>query len=146
MRAEITALLAKDTIDLVTRAEMNLRFYSPYFIVPKKSSGLRSVLYLRVLNQPLHTSAIWGFGSTGKRASFFSCAEHLFSRYGAGFDKHDRFFSPWSDPALLRVGVPLVQVTRHVVVTTDASKTGWGAYAMGMQPWAPGQNLDCSGT
>ncbi len=33
-------------------------------------------------------------------------------------------FSPWTDLAFLRAGVPLEQVTRHVVVTTDASSTG----------------------
>ncbi|KAI2660953.1 Gag-Pol polyprotein [Labeo rohita] len=38
-----------------------------------------------------------------------------------------RRFSPWSDPAFLRAGVPLGQVSRHVVVNTDASETGWGA-------------------
>ena len=36
-------------------------------------------------------------------------------------------FSPWSDPAFLRAGVPLVQVSRHAVVFTDASAMGWGA-------------------
>ncbi|XDV35093.1 hypothetical protein PO909_005124 [Leuciscus waleckii] len=36
-------------------------------------------------------------------------------------------FSPWSDPAFLRAGVPLVQVSRHAVVFTDASANGWGA-------------------
>ncbi|KAI2656604.1 Pol polyprotein [Labeo rohita] len=45
--AEIAALLAKDAIKLVP-------FYSPYFIVPKKSSGLRPILDLRALNRPLH--------------------------------------------------------------------------------------------
>ncbi len=38
-----------------------------------------------------------------------------------------RTFSPWSDLAFLRAGVPLEQVSRHVVVSTDASATGWGA-------------------
>ncbi len=38
-----------------------------------------------------------------------------------------RLFSPWSDPAFLRAGVPLVQLSRHVVVTTDVSKIGWDA-------------------
>ncbi|XP_051511818.1 uncharacterized protein LOC127416468 [Myxocyprinus asiaticus] len=40
-------------------------------------------------------------------------------------------FSPWTDLAFLRAGVPLEQVSRHVVVTTDASKTGWGAVCNG---------------
>ncbi len=38
-----------------------------------------------------------------------------------------RTFSPWSDLAFLRAGVPLEQVSRHIVVSTDASATGWGA-------------------
>ncbi len=36
-------------------------------------------------------------------------------------------FRPWSDPSFLRAGVPLEQVSRHAVVFTDASSTGWGA-------------------
>ncbi len=36
-------------------------------------------------------------------------------------------FSPWTDPLFLLAGVPLEQVSRHVVVFTDASATGWGA-------------------
>ncbi len=36
-------------------------------------------------------------------------------------------FSPWTDPSFLRAGVPLEQVSRHAVVFTDASATGWGA-------------------
>ncbi len=36
-------------------------------------------------------------------------------------------FSPWSDPSFLREGVPLEQISRHAVVFTDTSATGWGA-------------------
>ncbi len=36
-------------------------------------------------------------------------------------------FSPWTDLAFLRAGVPLEQVSWHVVGTTDASSTGWDA-------------------
>ncbi|KAL0157927.1 hypothetical protein M9458_046003, partial [Cirrhinus mrigala] len=35
--------------------------------------------------------------------------------------------SPWTDIMFLRSGVPLEQVSRRIIVTTDASKTGWGA-------------------
>ncbi len=42
-----------------------------------------------------------------------------------------RSFSPWTDLAFLWAGVPLEQVSRHVVVTTDASSTGWGATCSG---------------
>ncbi len=40
-------------------------------------------------------------------------------------------FSPWTDLAFLRAGVPLEQVSRHVVVTTDASSVAWGATCNG---------------
>lgn len=33
-------------------------------------------------------------------------------------------FSPWSDPAILRAGVPLVQVSRHAVFFRDTFNTG----------------------
>ncbi len=42
-----------------------------------------------------------------------------------------RTFSPWSDLAFLRAEVPLEQVSRHVVVSTDTSATGWGAMCNG---------------
>ncbi len=54
LRAEIAVLLAKDAIKLVPPADMRSGFYSPYFIVPKKSGGLRPILDLRVLNRSLH--------------------------------------------------------------------------------------------
>ncbi len=44
---------------------------------------------------------------------------------------YHRTFSPWSDLAFLRAGVPLEQVSRHIVVSTDASATGWGAICNG---------------
>ncbi len=54
LHAEIAVLLAKDAIGLVPPADMRSGFYSPYFIVPKKSGGLRPILDLRVLNRSLH--------------------------------------------------------------------------------------------
>ncbi len=54
LRAEIAVLLAKDAIEPVPPADMRSVFYSPYFIVPKKSGGLRPILDLRVLNRALH--------------------------------------------------------------------------------------------
>ncbi len=53
LRAEVAVLLAKDTIEPVPSAKMKSGFYSPYFIVPKKGSGLRPILDLRVLNRAL---------------------------------------------------------------------------------------------
>ncbi len=54
LRAEIAVLVAKDAIEPVPPADMRSGFYSPYFIVPKKSGGLRPILDLRVLNRALH--------------------------------------------------------------------------------------------
>ncbi len=54
LRAEIAVLLAKDALEPVPPADMRSGFYSPYFIVPKKSGGLRPILDLRVLNRALH--------------------------------------------------------------------------------------------
>ncbi|KAI2644341.1 hypothetical protein H4Q32_025622 [Labeo rohita] len=51
LRAEVAVLLAKDAIEPVPPAEMKSGFYSPYFIVPKKSGGLRPILDLRALNR-----------------------------------------------------------------------------------------------
>ncbi|KAL0153324.1 hypothetical protein M9458_051362, partial [Cirrhinus mrigala] len=47
------------------------------------------------------------------------------------FPEYCRLFSPWSDPAFLRAGVPLGQGSRHVVLHADASATGWGAVCNG---------------
>ncbi len=41
-------------------------------------------------------------------------------------------FTPWSDLSFLWAGVPLEQVSRHAVVYTDASTTGWGATFNGL--------------
>ncbi len=46
LHAEIAVLLAKDVIEPVPPADMRSGFYSPYFIVPKKSGGLRPILDL----------------------------------------------------------------------------------------------------
>ncbi|XDV35969.1 hypothetical protein PO909_005827 [Leuciscus waleckii] len=54
MRAEVATLLAKGAIEIVPPAEMKSGFYSPYFIVPKKTGGLRPILDLRVLNRSRH--------------------------------------------------------------------------------------------
>ncbi len=40
---------------------------------------------------------------------------------------------PMVGPCFLRAGVPLEQVSRHVVFSTDASTTGWGAMGNGPQ-------------
>ncbi len=54
LRAEIAVLLAKDAIVPVPPADIGSGFFSPYFIVPKKSGGLWPILDLRVLNRALH--------------------------------------------------------------------------------------------
>ncbi len=45
----ISVLLAKDLMVPVPPADMKAGFFSPYFIVPKKSGGLRPILGLRIL-------------------------------------------------------------------------------------------------
>ncbi len=50
----LSCMLAKDAIEPAPTAGMKSGFYSPYFILPKKSSGLRPILDLRVLNRALH--------------------------------------------------------------------------------------------
>ncbi len=52
--AEIVVLLTKYMIEQFPPADMRSGFYSPYFIVPKKSGRLRPILDLRVLNRRLH--------------------------------------------------------------------------------------------
>ncbi len=54
LREEIAVLLAKNAIESAPPAKMRQWFYSPYFIVPKKSGGLRPILDLRVQNRALH--------------------------------------------------------------------------------------------
>ncbi len=197
---EIAFLLEKDAIKPVPPADMRSGFYSPYFILPKKSGGLRPILDLRVLNRALHklraqgsyhsTSASWIFGSTGKRANSPRHRGSLFSVWSwirsnrqhasqrnvrgrcwtawihsrAGQRSHwinfrgswgiwqlqwqlhrcgcfiqyetasalaswpcPETFTPWSDLAFLWARLPLEQVSRHAVVHTVASTTGWGA-------------------
>ncbi|KAL0152709.1 hypothetical protein M9458_052432 [Cirrhinus mrigala] len=51
-----------------------------------------------------------------------------------------------SPPFQPMAGVPLGQVRRHVIVNTDASRTGWGAVCNGQAASDPEQDLDCSGT
>ncbi len=50
----ISVLLAKDVMVPVPPADMKAGFFSPYFIVPKKSGGLRPILGLRILNWAFH--------------------------------------------------------------------------------------------
>ncbi len=272
LACRIAVLLAKDAIEPVPPAEMKSGFYSPYFILPKKSGGLRPILDLRVLNRALHKLLfrmlmqkhifqcirpfdwfaaidlkdayfhvsispqhrpffhfafegrayqykVLPFGhlsrlglrvnwersklSHGQRISFLgmeldsvnltarlsieraqsmlNCLESFQRKRAVPLKQfqrllghmasaaavtplgllhmrllqrwlHDRVprwawrcgtyrvsvtpsclqtFSPWSDLAFLRAGVPLVQVSRHVVVSTDASAMGWGTMCNG---------------
>lgn len=50
LHEEIAVLLVKDATKPVPPPEMESGIYSPYFIMPKKGSGLRLILDLRVLN------------------------------------------------------------------------------------------------
>ncbi len=50
----ISVLLAKDVMVPVPPADMKAGFFSPYFIVPKKSGGLQPILGLHILNWAFH--------------------------------------------------------------------------------------------
>ncbi|KAL0163578.1 hypothetical protein M9458_039331, partial [Cirrhinus mrigala] len=86
LRAEIAVLLAKDAIEPVPPAEMKSGFYSPYFIVPKKSGGLRPILDLRVLNRSLLRLPFKML--TSKR--ILSCVRH--QDWFAAIDLKDAYF------------------------------------------------------
>lgn len=49
----MTSLLNKDVIRVVPSVEIHLGFYSQYFLTPEKSSSLRPILDVRVLNRHL---------------------------------------------------------------------------------------------
>ncbi|KAI2665226.1 Exocyst complex protein exo70 [Labeo rohita] len=51
MEQEVETLLRKEAIEVVPPQDRESRFYSRYFIVPKKDGGLRPILDLRRLNQ-----------------------------------------------------------------------------------------------
>ncbi len=111
-------------------------------------------------SQGLGALAPQPFGASGQlgKVQALPCAENLFSRCGVRLCEYDgtphggtcpssaelpeflqrqecgttcgiRSCSP--DLAFLRAGVPLEQVSRHTVVTKDASSTGWGATCNG---------------
>ncbi|KAI2644322.1 Cytosolic phospholipase A2 [Labeo rohita] len=154
LHTEIVVLLVSDAIEPVPLAEMNAGFSSPYFILPKKSSGLHPIPVVRALGSGASAPQPSGASGQLEKEHALPCAEHLCSWYGAGFGQHDsavsaelrkfiqgqdsgpsktlseapkalfgfgitpgcrHLFSPWSDPAFLWAGVPLEQVSRHVV-------------------------------
>ncbi|KAI2646588.1 Transposon Ty3-G Gag-Pol polyprotein [Labeo rohita] len=88
LRAEIAVLLAKDAIEPVPPAEMKSGFYSPYFIVPKKSGGLRPILDVitGVLNRSLLRLPFKML--TSKR--ILSCVRH--QDWFAAIDLKDAYF------------------------------------------------------
>ncbi|KAI2651129.1 hypothetical protein H4Q32_019152 [Labeo rohita] len=86
LRAEIAVLLAKNVIEPIPPAEMQLGFYSPYFIVPKKSGGLRPILDLCVLNRSLHRLPFKML--TAK--CILSCVRH--QNWFAAIDLKDAYF------------------------------------------------------
>ncbi|KAL0163759.1 hypothetical protein M9458_039512, partial [Cirrhinus mrigala] len=86
LRAEIAVLLAKDAIEPVPPAEMKSGFYSPYFIVPKKSGRLQPILDLRVLKRSLLRLPFKML--TSKR--ILSCVRH--QDWFAAIDLKDAYF------------------------------------------------------
>ncbi len=151
LREEIAVLLAKDAIEPVPPAKKRQGFYSPYFIVPKKGGGLRPILdlpYTSSRSRCWRTSA-WSNASSpriGLQRSTWRSLTFTFRSFRntdprwvwrrgtlrVGITQQcRRSLSPWTDLAFLRAGVPLEQMSRHTVVTTDASSTGWGATCNG---------------
>ncbi|XP_073807549.1 uncharacterized protein [Danio rerio] len=197
LREEIAALLAKGAIKPAPPAEMESGFFSPYFIVPKKSGGSRPILLLRLLRlqvnrencklTPVQRISFLGMEldsitmvaqlSEERARLLLNCPRELDSKlvvplkffqrllghmasaaavtplglllmrplqhwlhdrvlrrpWHAGTQRVSvtalccRALSPWNDPSFLQAGEPLEQASSHVVVSTDASNTGWGA-------------------
>ncbi len=76
------------------------------------------LLHMRQLQRWLHDRVLrWAWRHGTYRVSVTPSCRHTFSQ--------------WSDLAFLRTGVPLEQVSRHVVVSTDASTMSWGAMCNG---------------
>ncbi len=51
LEQEVSSLLRKEAIEVVPPLDRESRFYSRYFVVPKKDGGLRPILDLRLLNR-----------------------------------------------------------------------------------------------
>ncbi|XP_048051078.1 uncharacterized protein LOC125271134 [Megalobrama amblycephala] len=84
-------MVGKDAmIEPVPPAEMRSGFYSPYFIVPKKTGGLRPILDLRALNRALHRLPFKML--TPKR--IFECVRPL--DWFAAIDLKDAYFHVYS--------------------------------------------------
>ncbi len=80
-----------------------------------------------------HAARIASYETTSALATLPGPEVGMAPRYTAvGISQQCRHsLSPWTDLAFLRAEVPLEQVSRHTVVTTDASSTGWGATCNG---------------
>ena len=53
LQSELQELLTKDAISRVPRGEENQGFYSRYFLVPKKTGGMRPILDLSLFNRSI---------------------------------------------------------------------------------------------
>ncbi len=53
LRQEVYNLLEKGAIEKVPQSERENRFYSRYFVIPKRDGGLRPILDLRPINRTL---------------------------------------------------------------------------------------------
>ncbi len=116
--AEIAVLLAKDAIERVPPADMRSGFYSPYFIVPKRSGGLRPILDLRVLNRALHKLPF----KMMTRKRIFGCVRPL--DWFAAIDLKDMCFH---DSILPRHRASLHSRSRVVHVSTRSCLSGISA-------------------
>ncbi len=121
----------KDAIEPVPPAEMWQGFYSPYFtahshspcppVSSRRSRGWRPCPVTGSGHQDPQLSVVQSQGPGASAPQ----------PVGASGQLGKEQTLPWTDLAFLRAGVPLEQVSRHVVVTTDASSTGWGATCNG---------------
>ncbi len=80
-----------------------------------------------------HAARVASYETTSALVALPSPEVGMAPRYTSG-EYHtgvSPLLQPLDGPCFLRVGVPLERVSRHVVVTTDASSRGWGATCNG---------------
>ncbi|KAJ8009733.1 hypothetical protein DPEC_G00094600 [Dallia pectoralis] len=98
-------------------------FYSPYFLVPKRTGEMRPILDLRILNRCV---AKWPFRMLTRVDPVRHRRRMLIIPYTLAGD-----LDYWRNPAVLERGVPLGRVSAMTQVFTDASLTGWGGVCQG---------------
>ncbi|KAJ7986711.1 hypothetical protein DPEC_G00342720 [Dallia pectoralis] len=121
--SEIANLREKGAIDIVPRDQRERGFYSPYFLVPKRTGEMRPILDLRILNRCV---AKRPFRMLTRVDPVRHRRRMLIIPYTLAGD-----LDYWRNPAVLERGVPLGRVSAMTQVFTDASLTGWGGVCQG---------------